>query len=119
MAGLGTPSLVEIVMPGGGPALQLDALFNEIAEREPAMSRIDPPRASRRGRARLRRPWAGLAGTPVLAVAAAAAVALTAGAAPAQAAARPATAPAAPSQFNPLKAYLSFGWLPPGLKLVS
>jgi len=81
------------------------------------MSRIDPQLAYRRGRARRR--WAGLAGTPVLAVAAAAAVALPAGAAPPQAAARPATAPAAPSQFNPLDPYLSFGWLPPGLKLVS
>lgn len=83
------------------------------------MSRIDPQCAPRRGRARLRRPWAGLAGTPVLAVAAAVAVALTAAAAPPQAAARSATAPAAPSQFNPLDPYLSFGWLPPGLKLVS
>jgi hypothetical protein len=82
------------------------------------MSRIDPRRAYRRGRAGLRRCWAGLAGTPVLAVAAAAAVALPAGAAPSQAAARPAAAPAAPSQFSPLHPYLSFGWLPPGLKLV-
>jgi hypothetical protein len=97
----------------------LGALFNEIAEREPAMSRIDPQLAYRRGRACLRRRWAGLAGTPVLAVAAAAAVALPAGAAPPQAAARPATAPAAPSQFDPLDPYLSFGWLPPGLKLVA
>lgn len=42
---------------------QLGALFAEIADGEPAMSRVDTQLAHRRGRARLRRRRAGLAGT--------------------------------------------------------
>jgi hypothetical protein len=95
---------------------ELGALFNEIAESEPAMSRIDPQLAHRRGRSRLRRRVAGMAGTPVLAAAVAVVVALTVGAAPAPAA-RPAAGPSAPSSFSVLDPYLSFGWLPAGLKL--
>ena len=96
---------------------ELGALFNEIAESEPVMSRIDPQLAHRRGRSRLRRRWAGVAGTPVLAAAVAVVVALTVGAAPPPPAARPAAGPSAPSKFSVLDPYLSFGWLPAGLKL--
>ncbi len=97
---------------------QLGALFIGIADGEPAMSRVDTQLAHRRGRARLRRRRAGLAGTPVLAAAVAVIVALTAGATPSRPAPSPATGPAAPREFNPLVPYLSFGWLPPGIKLV-
>ena len=45
-------------------------------------------------------------------------VALTAGAAPSRPAPGPATGPVAPREFSPLVPYLSFGWLPPGIKLV-
>jgi hypothetical protein len=97
---------------------QLGALFTGIADGEPAMSRVDTQLAHRRGRARLRRRRAGLAGTPVLAAAVAVIVALTVGATPTRPAPSPATGPAAPREFNPLVPYLSFGWLPPGIKLV-
>jgi hypothetical protein len=97
---------------------QLGGLFHEIAQGEPAMSGVDTQLAHRRGRARLRRRRAGLAGTPVLAAAVAVIVALTVGAAPSRPAAGPATGTAAPREFNPLVPYLSFGWLPPGIKLV-
>ena len=92
---------------------QLGALFNGIAQGEPAMSGVDTQLAHRRGRARLRRRRAGLAGTPVLAAAVAVIVALTVGAAPSRPAPGPATGTAAPREFNPLVPYLSFGWLPP------
>ena len=100
---------------------QLGALFNEIAQGEPAMSGVDTQLAHRRGRAApaMRRP-AGRSGlsTPVLAAAVAVIVALTVGAAPSRPAPGPATGTAAPREFNPLVPYLSFGWLPPGIKLV-
>ena len=97
---------------------QLAALFTRMADGEPAASRVDTQLAHRRGRARLRWRRAGLAGTPVLAAAVAVIMALTVGAAPSRPAPRPATGPAAPREFNPLVPYLSFGWLPPGIKLV-
>lgn len=97
---------------------QLGALFTGIADGEPAMSRVDTQLARRRGRARLRRRRAGLAGPPVLAAAVAVIVALTVGATPSRPAPSPANGPAAPREFNPLVPYLSFGWLPPGIKLV-
>jgi hypothetical protein len=97
---------------------ELGALFNQIAESEPAMSRIDPQLAHRQGRSRLRRRLAGVAGTPVLAAAVAVVVALTVGAAPARPTPGPATRLSAPRAFSPLVPYLSFGWLPKGLKLV-
>jgi hypothetical protein len=58
-----------------------------------------------------------LVGTPVLAATIAVIAALTVGAAPSRSAPSPA-GPAAPREFNPLVPYLSFGWLPPGFKLV-
>lgn len=97
---------------------ELGALFSEIAESEPAMSRVDPQLAHRKGRNRLRRRLAGAAGTPVMAAAVAVVVALTVGAAPPSPAAHPAARPGAPREFGPLDPYLSFGWLPAGLKLV-
>jgi len=100
---------------------QVRALFTGIADGEPAPSRVDTGLAHRRGRARLRWRRAGLAGAPVLAAAAVAAVALAVGAAPFRpglgpVAPRPAVAP---RQFNPLVPYASFGWLPAGDSVLS
>jgi hypothetical protein len=101
---------------------QIRELFTGIAGGEPEISRVDAELARRRGRARLRWRWAAAAGTPLLAAATAVAVVVTVGLAPAHP--RPGTAatgngPAAPRQFNPLVPYLSFGWLPKGVTLVS
>jgi hypothetical protein len=94
------------------------ALFTEIADGEPATSRVDTQLARRRGRARLRWRRACAVGTPVLAAAAFVVVALAAAAAPSRPAPGPAAGPAAPRQFSPLVPYVSFGWLPAGNKLV-
>ena len=95
---------------------QVQALFTGIADAEPTPSRVDTGLAHRRGRARLRWRRAGLAGAPVLAAAAVAAVVLAVGAAPFRPGPGPAVgAPAtAPRQFSPLAPYAAFGWLPPG-----
>jgi hypothetical protein len=95
---------------------QVRALFTGIADGEPAPSRVDTGLAHRRGRARLRWRRAGLAGAPVLAAAAVAAVVLAVGAAPFRHGhGPPVVAPAAaPRQFNPLAPYAAFGWLPAG-----
>jgi len=94
---------------------QVRALFNGIADGERSPSRVDVGLAHRRGRARLRWRRAGLAGAPVLAAAAVAAVMLAVGAAPLRPGPGPApTGPTAPRQFNPLVPYAAFGWLPPG-----
>jgi hypothetical protein len=98
---------------------QVRALFTDIANGEPGASRVDTQLAYRRGRARLRWRRAGMAGTPVLAVAVIAAL-LLAGAPfrPGGGGVSPGTGPVAPRRFNPLVPYLSFGWLPAGDKLV-
>jgi hypothetical protein len=109
---------------------QVRELFEQLASSEPPPSRVNIALARSRGRRRLRWLRAGLAGAPVLAAAAAAAVVLATGAVaprvPAQGGATPTassaspTAPArAPSRFNPLVPYASFGWLPGGQSLVS
>jgi hypothetical protein len=100
---------------------QVRALFTGIADGEPAPSRVDTGLAHRRGMARLRWRRAGLACAPVLAAAAVAAVALAVGAAPFRPGPAPAARPpaVAPSQFNPLVPYASFGWLPPGDSVLS
>ena len=95
---------------------QVRALFAEIADGEPVPVRADIQLARRRGRARLRWRRACVAGTSVLAAAAALAVRagpVRPGSGP------PAAGPAAPRQFNPLVPYVSFGWLPRGESLVS
>jgi len=95
---------------------QIRAMFAQIADGEPASSRVDPQQAGRRGRARLRWRRACVAGTSGLAVAAAA-LAVVMG--PARPGPGPAPAgPAAPRQFNPLVPYASFGWLPAGESLI-
>jgi len=94
---------------------QVRALFRGIADGETAPSRVDTGLAHRRGRARLRWRQAGLAGAPILAAAAVAAVVLTVGAAPLRPGPGPApTEVAAPRHFSPLVPYAAFGWLPPG-----
>jgi hypothetical protein len=108
---------------------QVRELFEQLASGEPPPSRVDIALARGRGRKRLRWRRAGLAGAPVLAAAAAAAVVLGTGAAPGlpaqtgttpSASAPPAAGPArAPSRFNPLVPYASFGWLPAGQSLLS
>ena len=60
---------------------QVRALFTAIASSEPGASQVDTQLAHRRGRARLRWRRAGVAGTPVVAAVAIAAVVLAVGAA--------------------------------------
>jgi hypothetical protein len=116
---------------------QVRALFEQMASSEPPPSRVNTALARSRGRTRLRWRRAGLAGAPFFAAGAAVAavaVILAAGAAPdpsaqfgeasaAGAAPDPSAQfgePAhAPSRFNPLIPYASFGWLPAGQALVS
>ena len=110
---------------------QLRALFEELASGEPPPSRVDTGLARRRGRRRLRWRRGAIAGAPVLAAAAAAAVVLATGVAVPSVPARVRTTPAAgrsspppaparaPSHFNPLIPYLSFGWLPAGQSLIA
>ena len=88
---------------------QIRAMFAQIADGEPASSRVDAQRAGRRGRARLRWRRAGVAGTSVLAVAA-----LALGVGPVRLGSGPPAGPAAPRWFSPLVPYVSFGWLPAG-----
>ena len=95
---------------------QVRELFTEIADAEPADSRVDLQFARRRGRARLRWRRACVAGTSVLAAVAVAALALTAGSVR-PGAGPPAAGLAAPRQFNPLIPNVSFGWLPAGESL--
>ena len=96
---------------------QVRALFMEIADGEPDPPRVDTGLAHRRGRARLRWRRASLAGAPVLAAVAVAA--LVVAGVPFRPGPGPATGgPGAPRQFNPLVPYLSFGWLPAGESLV-
>ncbi len=97
---------------------QIRALFTEIADGEPARTQVDIQFARRRGRARLRRRRASVAGTSVLATAAV--VVLAMGVGPVRlGSGPPAGRPAAPRQFNPLVPYLSFGWLPAGSRLLA
>jgi hypothetical protein len=96
---------------------QVRALFDQIAEGEASPSRVDTQLAIRRGRARLRWRRACLAGTPV--VAAAAAIAIAALAVTASPVRPASTGPAAPRQFNPLVASVTFGWLPAGQSLLA
>jgi hypothetical protein len=110
---------------------QLRALFEELASGEPPPSRVDTGLARRQGRRRLRWRRAAIAGAPVLAAAAAAAVVLATGVAAPSVPARVRATPAAgrsspppgpaqaPSHFNPLVPYLSFGWLPAGQSLIA
>jgi hypothetical protein len=101
---------------------QVRALFNQIAEGETVPPRVDTQLLLRRGRARLRWRRACLAGAPVLAAAATAAVILAMAAGPFRVGPGPAAAgggPAAPRQFNPVTPYVSFGWLPAGESLYS
>lgn len=99
---------------------QIRALFSEIAEAEAGPSRVNPLVALRRGRARRRWRRAWLAGAPVLAAAAVAAVILAVVAGPFGLGTRPVApspGPPAPRQFSPLQPGVAFGWLPAGLSL--
>src|SRR6266699_2638478 len=101
---------------------QVRALFNQIADGEAGPSRVDTQLAFRRGRARLRWRRICLAGAPVVAAATVAIVALAVAASPVRPGCPAAAAgdgPAAPRQFNPLVANVSFGWLPAGESLLS
>jgi hypothetical protein len=98
---------------------QVRALFKEMADGGAGTSGVDTRLALHRGRKRLRWRRAGMAGAPVLAAAAAVAVAFTAAAGPVRPAAGPAaTGPAAPRQFNPLVPGVAYGWLPAGQSFV-
>lgn len=97
---------------------ELGALFAEIADGEPACSRVDTQLARRRGRARFRWRRACVAGTSLLAAAAVAALAVVAGQVRPDSG-PPAAGPGTPRQFSPLVPYVSFGWLPAGESLVS
>jgi hypothetical protein len=78
---------------------------------------VDIQLARGRGRTRLRWRRACVAGTAVLAAAAAVVLAVSLGAI--RPGSGPAPGPAAPRQFNPLVPYLSFGWLPAGNSLLA
>ena len=95
---------------------QIRALFAELADGEPAAPPVDIPQLRRRGRARLRRRRAWVAGTSVLATVAV----LALGVGPLRLGSNPPTGgPVAPRQFNPLVPYVSFGWLPAGNSTVA
>src|SRR5581483_397871 len=98
---------------------QVRAQFAEIADDEPALSRVDVEVARARGRARLRWRRTCVAGSSVLAAVAAVALAVAVVGPPGPAAGPPAAGPAAPRQFDPLVPYVSFGWLPAGNSLVA
>ena len=98
---------------------QVRALFTAMASSEPGTSHVNTQLAHRRGRARLRWRRAGVAGAPIAAAVAVAAVVLAVGAAAPHRPAGPvSTGPSAPRQFNVLAPYLSFGWLPPGISMM-
>jgi hypothetical protein len=103
---------------GGSQAMsepQLRAYFHQVADCEADRPPLDTQAAYRRGQVRLRWRRVRAAGSSVLAVAVLAGLALGVGPL------RPghhSPALQAPRQFNPLDAYLSFGWLPRGDKLV-
>jgi hypothetical protein len=106
---------------------ELRDLFDRQASGDQPPSRISIAAVSRMARSRLRLRRAGALATPLLAAAAVAAiVALTAVPAahrgtrsrPA-AHPTPAPAPAAPKYFDALRPYVSFGWLPPGMTVIS
>ena len=98
---------------------QLRELFSQLADGTPAPSRVDTQLALHRGRAQRRWRRARVAGAPVLAAAAVAAVVLAVLAGPFRPGAGPVggTGPLAPRQFNPLIPNVTFGWLPAGQSL--
>ena len=109
---------------------QLRELYEQLASSEPPRSRADVGRAVSRGRRRFRVRRAGIASAPVVAAAAVVGVILAVGAAPGIPARvgttpsvgsspRPAQPVQAPSRFDPLIPYASFGWLPAGQALMS
>lgn len=109
---------------------QLRELYEQLASSEPPPSRADVGRAVSQGRRRFRARRAGIASAPVVAAAAVVGVILAVGAAPGipvrvgttpsvGSSPRPAQPAQAPSRFNPLIPYGSFGWLPAGQALIS
>jgi hypothetical protein len=109
---------------------QLRELYEQLASTEPPPSRADVGLAVSRGRRRFRVRRAGIASAPVVAAAAVAGVILAVGATPGIPARvgttppvgsspRPAQPAQAPSRFNPLIPYASFGWLPAGQTLTA
>lgn len=109
---------------------QLRELYEQLASSEPPPSRADVGLAVSRGRRRFRVRRAGIASVPAVAAAAIAGVILAVGAVPGIPA-RVGTTPSpgssprtaqpaqAPSRFNPLIPYASFGWLPATQAIVS
>jgi hypothetical protein len=96
----------------------IKAVYERMAAADQPPTHISIPAAHRHGRAQLRRRRATAIGAPVLAAGAVAAIAFT-GALTAGNGLVPATgtrtAPAvAPKYFDPLRPYVSFGWLPAG-----
>jgi len=98
---------------------QIRALFTGIAEAEAGPSRVSPQAALRRGRARRRWRRAWLAGVPVLAAVAVAAVilAMVGPFGPGASPVTPSPGPPAPRQFSPLLPGVVFGSLPAGLSV--
>ncbi len=98
---------------------QLRELFDQLADRAAAPSRVDTQLALHQGRAHLRWRRACIASVPVLAAAAVAAIVLAVVVSPFRPAPGPVggTGSLAPRQFSPLILNVSFGWLPPGQSL--
>jgi hypothetical protein len=104
---------------------ELRELFNRQASGDQPPSQISITAVSRSARSRLRLHRAGAVVTPLLAAGAVAAIVLLTvipagqrGTRP-HAALHPAPVPAAPTYFDPLRPYLSFGWLPAGSTVIS
>jgi hypothetical protein len=96
---------------------QVRSLFNHIAEDGADTSGVDTQLALRRGRKRLRWRRARLAGTPMVAAAVVAVVALAVAASLGRTGGQAAAGgggPAAPRAFSPLIPGVAFGWLPAG-----
>ncbi len=109
---------------------QLRELYEQLASGQPPPSRANVGLAVSRGRSRFRLRRAGIASVPVVAAAAITGVILAVAAAPGipagvgtapsvRSSPPPAQLVQAPSRFDPLIPYASFGWLPPGQALMS
>jgi hypothetical protein len=104
---------------------ELRELFNRQASSDQPPSQISITAVSHSARSRLRLHRAGAVVTPLLAAGAVAAIVLLTVVSAGQrdtrphTAVRPAPLPAAPASFDPLRPYLSFGWLPAGSAVIS
>jgi hypothetical protein len=104
---------------------ELRELFDRQASGEQPPPQISVTAVSRSARSQLRLRWARAVATPLLAAGAVAVIVLLTAVPAGQRGTRPhpashlGPAPAAPTSFDPLRPYLSFGWLPAGSTVIS